>query len=136
MTVCIQMRIPVYSIGGHLQIEDFCLICFSPVNTIIKVMLSQSVNLSTLFLRRLSKGNGSFRPLSRSLSRFALSRFAPESFRPSLRESFCPPTLSRFAHYLMSRLAHFLNLYFIEDIVKNLQFLFPSIKILLYFFKK
>ena len=36
----------------------------------------------------------------------------------------------------MSRFAHFLNLYFIEDIVKNLQFLFPSMKILLYFFKK
>ena len=36
----------------------------------------------------------------------------------------------------MSRFAHFLNLYFIEDIVKNLQFLFPSMKILLNFLKK
>ena len=43
------------------------------------------------------------------LSCFALSRFAPEWFRPPLRESFRPPTLSRFAHYLMSRFAHFLN---------------------------
>ena len=64
---------------------------------------------------------------------FALSRFAPESFRPPLRESFRPPTLSRFAHFLVSRFAHFLNLYFIEDIVINLQFLFPSMKILVIF---
>ena len=36
----------------------------------------------------------------------------------------------------MSRFVHYLNLHFIEDIVKTLQFLFPSMKILLYFFKK
>ena len=72
-------------------------------------------------------GNGSFRPLSRAPC------FAPESFRPSLRKSFRPPTLSRFAHYLMSRSTHFLNLYSIEDIVINLQFLFPSMKILVIF---
>ena len=71
-----------------------------------------------------------------ALSRFALSRFAPESFRPPLCESFRTPTMGRFARYLMSRFAHFLNSYFIEDIVKNLQFLFPSTKILLYLFKK
>ena len=77
------------------------------------------------------KGNGSFHPLSCSPRVVSpLSRFAPESFRPPLRESFRPPTLSRFAHYLMSHFAHFLKLYFIEDIVKNLQFLFPSMKFL------
>ena len=71
----------------------------------------------------------SFRPESFSPP----SRFAPESFRPSLLESFRPPTLSRFAHYLVSRFAHFLNLYLIQDIVINLQFLFPSMKILVIF---
>ena len=62
--------------------------------------------------------------------------FRPESFRPPLRESFRPLNLSRFAHCLVSRFVHFLNLYFIEDIVINLQFLFPSMKILVIFFKK
>ena len=61
------------------------------------------------------------------------SRFAPESFRPPLRESFRPPTLSRFAHYLMSRFAHFLNLYFIQDIVIKLRFSVPSMKIVVIF---
>ena len=66
---------------------------------------------------------------------FRPESFRPESFRPPLHESFRPPTLSRFAHYLMSRFARFLNLYFIEAIVINLQSLFPSMKILFYFFK-
>ena len=78
--------------------------------------------------------------------RFAHFPVRPESFRPeSFRPRVVSPSitwvvshsyLSRFAHYLMSRFAHFLNLYFIEGIVKNLQVLFPSMKILLYFFKK
>ena len=69
-------------------------------------------------------GNGSFRPVVSPPSRFALhyvSRFA------LLPRVVSPTTWCRFAH--------FLNLYFIEDIVKNLQFLFPSMMILLYFFK-
>ena len=79
------------------------------------------------------KGNGSFRPLSRSPWVVSTWVVSPPSFRPPLRESFRPPTLSRFAHYLMSRFAHFLNLYFIEAIVINIQFLFPSMKILVIF---
>ena len=58
----------------------------------------------------------------RVTGRYAHFPVRPDSFRPPLRESFRPPTLSRFAHYLMSRFAQFLNLYFIEDIVINLQF--------------
>ena len=67
--------------------------------------------------------------------------FRPESFRPrvvspSITWVVSPSYPESFAHYLMSRFAHFLNLFFIEDLMKNLQFLFPSMKILLYFFKK
>ena len=63
----------------------------------------------------------SFRPqvVSPSIT-WVVSPSYPESFRPLPDESFRP--LSIF--------------FFIEDLVKNLQFLFPSMKILLYFFKK
>ena len=72
---------------------------------------------------------------------FAHFPVRPESFRPrvvspSITWVVSPSYPESFRPYLTSRFARYLNLHFIEDIVKILQFLFPSMKILLHFFKK